>query len=194
MLKIDVVDYFNLIAVYFVLLILRGGLIFGSRPILRFLHKDKEPVTIADTLVMTWGGLRGAVGLALGIQVRRGRALGEDGIYRIGESDANRVLFFVAGIAFLTTCVNATTCPLLVDWLGITNLPEAEARMLQKFNQQLVHFSIAQNNPTEVTAQLQHMLAVIARDIENAHKHNLYKSGGFSADKQKNRKAQSASR
>merc|ERR1719424_1819185 len=97
MVVIDGADYINLVVIYAVLLILRGGLIFASRPLLRLLAADKEPVSVADALVMTWGGLRGAVGLALAIQVRRGMAEGEDGVRRMTESQAERVLFFVSG-------------------------------------------------------------------------------------------------
>lgn len=171
MVHIDPIDYLNLIAIYFFLLVVRGSLIFASRPLLQILHKDKAPVTAAEAAIMTWGGLRGAVGLALGMQVNRGKAANEDGIPQISQHDADRVLFFVAGIAFLTTCVNAPTCPALVTWLGITALPDAEARMLTKFNQQLVHFSCSQDNPPEVTEQLRLMLANIAHDIEKAKRH-----------------------
>jgi len=165
MVNIEIMDYLNLIVIYLVLLVLRGGFIFGSRPLLQLLHKDNEKLTVADAMVMTWGGLRGAVGLALGMQVARGRALGTDGVHRLEQSEANRVLFFVGGIAFLTTCVNASTCPMLVDWLGITSLPEADASLLQKFNNQLISFSQSQDNPAEVTQQLQAMLEGISRAI-----------------------------
>jgi NhaP-type Na+/H+ or K+/H+ antiporter len=168
MVHIEAIDYLNLIVVYFVLLILRGSLIFASRPLLQRLHKDKEALTPADALVMTWGGLRGAVGLALAIQVQHGRAVGSDGVYRISEDDANRVLFFVSGIAFLTTCVNATTCPYLVDYLGITNVPEAEARLLQKFNEQLLDHSRAANNPEEVNALLERMLEGVCSSLRTS--------------------------
>merc|ERR1740138_1268661 len=103
MVHIAFIDYINLIVIYIFLLVLRGSFIFASRPLLKLLHKDQQPLAVEDALVMTWGGLRGAVGLALGIQVRRGRAENDDGIPQIDEDTANRVLFFVAGIAFLTT-------------------------------------------------------------------------------------------
>ena len=40
------------------------------RPVLRLLHPDRLPLTWEDATVMSWGGLRGAVGLALAMQVR----------------------------------------------------------------------------------------------------------------------------
>jgi NhaP-type Na+/H+ or K+/H+ antiporter len=165
MLKIDAIDYLRLIFIYIVLTFLRGSLIFASRPLLKMLHRDKEPVSWQDATIMTWGGLRGAVGLALGMQVNRGKATNDAGVAQITDDDANRVLFFVAGIAFLTTCVNASTCPALVAWLGVTALPESEATMLYKFNQQMVHESATRNNPPAVTERLQQMLNEIAHSL-----------------------------
>merc|ERR1719478_1562328 len=71
MMEIDAIDYLHLLVLYIMLLICRGGLIFGSAfcGILKFLSMDKAPVSMAEAAVMTWGGLRGAVGLALAIQV-----------------------------------------------------------------------------------------------------------------------------
>lgn len=168
MVHIDPVDYINLIVIYVVLTVMRGALIFLSRPILKMLHRDKNPVTWEEATVMTWGGLRGAVGLALAMQVNRGKAADTLGVERITQTDADRVLFFVAGIAFMTTCVNASTCPALVTWLGITALPEAERKMLEKFNQQMVHFSMENENPPEVTMELEKLLSHIAYEITHA--------------------------
>mmetsp|Transcript_12306 Transcript_12306/g.19951 ORF Transcript_12306/g.19951 Transcript_12306/m.19951 type:complete len:821 (-) Transcript_12306:214-2676(-) len=81
---------------------------------------------------MTWGGLRGAIGLALAIQVARDRA--DDSIT---QSEAHHVLFFVSGIAALTLIVNATTCPILVKHLGITQMGSTKRKMLQMIAGQL---------------------------------------------------------
>merc|ERR1719158_2137466 len=81
---------------------------------------------------MTWGGLRGAVGLALAIQVAINRADG-----KLSEETGRRVLFYVGGIAALTLCVNATTCPALVRKLGLTKTPQARQAMLQRIHKQL---------------------------------------------------------
>jgi sodium/hydrogen exchanger 10/11 len=129
---VDPIDFVHLIVLYVVLLCVRALVIFGSRPILRWLSPDREPVPFADCLVMTWGGLRGAVGLALAIQVNSERALGN-----IEEDKAVRVLFFTGGIAALTLVINATTCPMLVNWLGITATCNARARVLLQIHRRL---------------------------------------------------------
>jgi len=161
-------------------LCLRATLLFSSRPILQYLHADKLPVTWQDATLMTWGGLRGAVGLALAIQVNNDRApmcvdpitgvTGTDscmftGAPQIHAKDAQRLLFFVSGVAFLTTLVNATTAPALVGKLGITALPAARQTLLKMFHQQLVNWSEDGGNPEEVTESLKHMLHEAAHHI-----------------------------
>lgn len=76
----------------------------------------------------------------------------------IEAKQAQRVLFFVAGIAFLTTMVNATTAPKLVQKLGITAMPQARIALVKMFHEQLVGWSTSSGNPPEVTHALKHML------------------------------------
>jgi len=130
---IDAIDVLHLLVIYVVLVIFRAAIMFGSRPILRLLSPDYTPVSAADAAVMTWGGLRGAVGLALSIQLMRDKAGGN-----IDDAEANKVFFFTAGIAFLTLIINATTCPKLVGWLGIARCPESKNRVLRELVQRLV--------------------------------------------------------
>jgi len=132
MIYIPAIDYLHLVVIYVVCTVIRGLLLILSRPILKFLSPHRQPVSIADAMVMTWGGLRGAVGLVLGIQVSLNRADG-----RISEMDGKRVLFYVGGVATLTLVVNATTCPKMVTMLGITRTPKARQQMLYKIFGQL---------------------------------------------------------
>lgn len=159
------INWLHLIVIYIVLLTVRATMLFGSRPILQYLHSDNKPVSWQDATLMTWGGLRGAVGLALAIQVNNGRAPNADGVPQIDEQDAQRLLFFVSGIAFLTTLINATSAPYLVAKLGITALPEARERMLRKFHEQLVLWSSDKKYPPEIVAALKHTLDEAAEEI-----------------------------
>jgi len=167
------INWLHLLVIYTFLMILRGSIFFGSRPLLKYLHADRLPVTWQDATLMTWGGLRGAVGLALAIQVNNGKApcvnaevckLTEPQIHK---DDAERLIFFVSGVAFLTTLVNATTAPSLVGKLGITALPAARQKLLKMFHQQLVNWSSDSNNPQEVTDSLKEMLHHAAVEIEH---------------------------
>merc|ERR1740115_661786 len=114
MVYIAAIDYLHLIVIYIACTLIRAGLLFSARPILTMLGKDNQEVTLADCAVMTWGGLRGAVGLALAIQVRINQAENDNGVKQISDMDGKRVLFYVGGIAAMTLCINAVTCPALV--------------------------------------------------------------------------------
>mmetsp|Transcript_9954 Transcript_9954/g.31619 ORF Transcript_9954/g.31619 Transcript_9954/m.31619 type:complete len:987 (+) Transcript_9954:94-3054(+) len=133
MIKTALADYGHLLLIYAVLVVLRFGLIILSRPLLALLGADGRPVPLADAIVMSWGGLRGAVGLALGIQVSRDQAGG-----KVDAENANRVLFYVGGVALLTLLINALTCPALVKWLQITQTPDTKRKLMAKIHQQLV--------------------------------------------------------
>ncbi|KAG1651400.1 Sodium/hydrogen exchanger 8 [Nymphon striatum] len=67
-------------------------------------------------VIMTWGGLRGAVGLCLALLVSQHNILLED------ESIGNKMLVHCAGIVILTLCINATTIKSLLDVLGMSDI------------------------------------------------------------------------
>jgi NhaP-type Na+/H+ or K+/H+ antiporter len=164
---IDFIDYIHLIVIYLFLLVLRGSLIFSSRPILRLLSFDGKEVSWQDAVVMTWGGLRGAVGLALAISVRLDRApeVCEPFAPQIDQKHAERLLFYVSGVAFLTMVVNATTAPYVVAKLGITATPQARQKLLRMFHSQLVLWSENGKHPKEVTTALTDMLKKAEEEI-----------------------------
>eukprot|EP00928_Gymnodinium_smaydae_P000309 TRINITY_DN10115_c1_g3_i3.p1 TRINITY_DN10115_c1_g3~~TRINITY_DN10115_c1_g3_i3.p1 ORF type:complete len:1055 (-),score=222.61 TRINITY_DN10115_c1_g3_i3:276-2990(-) len=155
-------DYFHLVVIYLVLVVIRGGMIFFSRPILEYLTEEGQPVTEADAMVMTWGGLRGAVGLALAIQVATDRAGGS-----IDAADAHRVLFYVGGIAALTLIINATTSPFLVEWLGITQMPEAKKELLLLFHDRMNYKANERQHKLgrEVGAIVDHALSDVRQNV-----------------------------
>ncbi|KAH6926392.1 hypothetical protein HPB50_018099 [Hyalomma asiaticum] len=68
-----------------------------------------------DAIIMTWGGLRGAVGLALALSVAESRYINRA---KIG----NKILIQVSGIVILTLLVNATTTNFLLRILGMNAL------------------------------------------------------------------------
>jgi len=166
MVHIESIYYFRLLLLYLFVMASRGVVIFASRPLLRCLSPEKQKVTFSDALVMTWGGLRGAVGLALAIQVSSDGAPDENGVKQIDDDKAELVLFFVSGIAFLTTMVNATTAPKLVEFLGIAGRPKAQTTLLKMMHNQLVKTSVKQDTPAPVTESLAHMLHKIEDHLD----------------------------
>jgi NhaP-type Na+/H+ or K+/H+ antiporter len=166
MYHIPVADYIHLLVIYVVLILVRGTLLFASRPILKRLGPDGDTIAAADLLVMTWGGLRGAVGLSLAITVNTERADGE-----ISDTDGQKVLFYVSGIAAMTLAINATTCPMLVQRLGITQMPRAKEQMLRVFTKRLRHLSNDKPHCGIVTRTIADMLDDVDHHMQNHNQH-----------------------
>jgi NhaP-type Na+/H+ or K+/H+ antiporter len=164
MIDMNPMDMVHLIAIYVACTLIRGLTLFVSRPILTMLS-PVSPVSPAEALVMTWAGLRGAVGLTLAIQVSVTQVGGV-----LSKEEANRVLFYVGGIALMTTVVNATTCPMLVKFLELAQLPETKAKMLLQLHKQLERTVKFQDHSEETGQSIRKMLAGIEESIMNHHK------------------------
>lgn len=147
------IDYFHVVVIWIILMFIRGLVLYMSRPVLKWLNEDRQSVTPAEAIVITWGGLRGALGLSLAIQVSIDRAGGG-----ISEQDAGRALFYVGGVAALTLIINATTCPMIVKKLGITRLEEEKRRMLLLMHRRLVELSAMGSQPPAVVHAIERML------------------------------------
>jgi len=154
-------DYFHLLVIYVILVAIRGSFTFGSRPILKLMDCE---VSFADALVMTWGGLRGAVGLALAIQVAMDKAGG-----KISAEDGERVLFFVGGVVLCTLVINAQTCPHLVQSLGVAKMASSRRRLLQIMYRQMTDmwFRVSEGKVSdEVNHKAEHMLDEVEKSLE----------------------------
>jgi len=169
-------DYGHLLVIYVVLTFIRGFVIFVSLPILAKLstgaakhphadrqHKQIQKLEFAEAIVLTWGGLRGAVGLALAMQVRQDRANGT-----LDIDDARRVLFYTGGIAFLTLVINATTCPFLVKFLGLVQTDSTKRRLLLGLYQQMLHKVEEENAKGSMNSLLKDMMEEISQKISAA--------------------------
>lgn len=75
-------------------------------------------ITFKKAIVLSWGGLRGAVALALALTVAQDQHMPRE----LGE----QILFLTAGIVVLTLLVNGTTMRLALQWLGLSSLPPAK--------------------------------------------------------------------
>ena len=99
-----------LVVLYIFVYLIRCAIIALFFPILRRIGYG---LTIRDSVVVVHGGLRGAVGLALAIQVQELSERAPDGQIQIGSDpelgvdDGNRILFFVSGIAGAWMCDDA---------------------------------------------------------------------------------------
>ncbi|WP_096086150.1 cation:proton antiporter [Agaribacterium haliotis] len=117
--------WFALFALYIALLIIRAASIGLFLPVLKRIgigiNRDK-------TLVLIWGGLRGAVALALALSLVQSKLL-EPHI-------ADQILFLCAGVVVLTLLINATSMVWLLRKLGLDKLPLAKQVTLNKARQQ----------------------------------------------------------
>ena len=148
-------DHFDLgqtvalgVASYALCCVYRGVVMFGVMPLFRKCHYGYD---WRDALVITWGGLRGAVGLALALAVygdsripgaRRsaavdmfgGRAAPLGGIHF-----QQVVLIHVSCAVLLTLLINAPSSGRLLKAIGLTKLSDERVTMLQRTQQQLLY-------------------------------------------------------
>ena len=120
-------DWFDLVIFYIIMTVARMIMIVTFMPML---SKSGYGLTWKESLVVCYGGLRGALGLALALIVAvddgftpRTRAL---------------VLFHMAGMATITLLVNGSTCSLLVRYLGIVQESEVRQRLKTNFMAELL--------------------------------------------------------
>ena len=86
--------------------------------------------TFEDSVVMVYGGLRGAIGLALALIVETEEAF--------SKIDRDRVLFLTCGIVVLTLVVNAPTVKYVVEYLGLNKPPSDTAALFKSATQHLI--------------------------------------------------------
>mmetsp|Transcript_100671 Transcript_100671/g.305501 ORF Transcript_100671/g.305501 Transcript_100671/m.305501 type:complete len:891 (-) Transcript_100671:47-2719(-) len=121
--NLEATDWLWLLFVYVAITAIRFGMMLVFLPLL---NRVGEAVSLQDAVVMTWGGLRGMVGLCLAILVQKDLAGG-----KLTQLDGDRILFLVGCIAALTLIVNATTSPGLTRVLGITGTPEGRTVLIR---------------------------------------------------------------
>lgn len=107
-------DLLILLLVYVALNLIRFAMITLFYPVMKRLGYG---LTKRESVILTWGGLRGALGMTLALMVSYTPGIPED-IRR-------QILFLTAGIVTLTLSVNATTMRWLLNRLGLTQIPNA---------------------------------------------------------------------
>ena len=119
------------VASYVVMTAIRGLVMFGAMPLLRRGHYG---FGWRDALVITWGGLRGAVGLALAVAVYGDKALQDvPGMFgaETGARFQQVVLLHVSMTVGLTLLLNAPTSAPLLKSIGLTKLTDDRLSRLQ---------------------------------------------------------------
>jgi len=120
--KLDSVEYWiSLIVLYIGITVIRAGSVGLFMPVLKRIGVG---ITKEKAIVLVWGGLRGAVSLALALIVAQNDSIPKE----IGD----QILFLTAGIVVLTILINGLTMEKLLAYLGLDKLPPAKEATVQK--------------------------------------------------------------
>jgi Na+/H+ antiporter len=106
-------------AVFIGIVVLRFALMALARP---FMNRLADPLTHRETALMAWGGLRGAVSLALALVVSQHP--------KVDPETGRQVLLLTGGVVLLTIVVNGSTMGWLLKRLGYGK-PPASDRLAQ---------------------------------------------------------------
>mmetsp|Transcript_6728 Transcript_6728/g.14764 ORF Transcript_6728/g.14764 Transcript_6728/m.14764 type:complete len:857 (+) Transcript_6728:153-2723(+) len=108
-------DILNILVVYVAMFAIRASMMVLFFPALRNPALGK-PSTVSDVMFATWGGLRGAVSMALALSLLHSTEQGET---TISADDSHRVFFLVGGVAAMTLLINATTSGMVLKKLQL---------------------------------------------------------------------------
>ncbi|GAA4650290.1 hypothetical protein GCM10023116_25730 [Kistimonas scapharcae] len=110
-----------LFVIFLGVLVIRSLAVLGLMP---FLSRLGVGINKEKAIVLTWGGLRGAVSMALALMVAANDSLPLD--------IRNQILFLTAGVVVLTIVINGGTMRLVMAKLGLDKLPKAKQKTLEK--------------------------------------------------------------
>ncbi len=112
-------DVLNLFIIYIGVHIVRAIVILVLYPLMKRIGYGLPK---KDAIVVWYGALRGAIGLALALMVA--------GESSIDQEIRDNFLFLTAGLVTLFSLINATTIKYLVNGLGLTKIAPAKALMM----------------------------------------------------------------
>jgi len=110
-----------ILAIYLGILVIRFVVTHIFKPFANMTTPD--PINNADVAVISWGGLRGAVSMALVLIIASKDTLGPGGL---PEFVRDKLLLITSGVVFLTIAVNGTTMGKLLSKLGFSDTPLGE--------------------------------------------------------------------
>jgi NhaP-type Na+/H+ or K+/H+ antiporter len=121
-------DFMVLGIIYVGIHVIRAFVILISYP---FMKNSGYGLPVKDAIVVWYGALRGAIGLALALMVAGIDSNDLAGTMEITVAEATTIkdqfLFIIAGTVTLTLLVNATTIKFLVTKLGLLDIPPVKA-------------------------------------------------------------------
>jgi NhaP-type Na+/H+ and K+/H+ antiporter len=163
------VDLLYIIMAYIFVMIVRAAMMFLSYPLLSWLGRG---CSATEAVFMVWGGLRGAVSMALALTLER---LVSSGDTTVRDVDSNRVFLIVGGVAGLTLLLNATTAANVLKWLGLVDQSMSkESKLVSQYVKKRIQdmalkfvFEIRKSDPVHFNFQVIARYCSILQDIEN---------------------------
>jgi len=142
------------LAMYAMMTLFRAAVMFGAIPL--FCH-GHYGYSWREAIVISWGGLRGAVGLALAMAIYNDGAITSPAArFMFGDSPGDRVPPAAAGIHFqqvvllhvsmtvvLTLLVNAPSSGVILKMIGLTRLSDDRVSMLRVAHEELRQEALA---------------------------------------------------
>ncbi|CAL8131728.1 unnamed protein product [Orchesella dallaii] len=123
-------DFPYLFLLYVTLHVMRLGMLLLFFPILNRLGYG---LSWESMIVMMWGGLRGAVGVCLALQVYQD-------VYLCDKANIGpKILFHTAGIVFLTLVINGTTTKGLLQTLKLTEVTAGQKEQMNAAVRRISH-------------------------------------------------------
>lgn len=119
-------DALVLLLIFIGLHVARLGTVYLFYPIMKRIGYG---LSLKDSVVLWWGGLRGAVGLSLALIVAIE--------HKIPIEIRSQVLFLTAGIVVLTSLINATTIRWLLDKLGLSKTGSIKTHLMHQSLKQI---------------------------------------------------------
>ena len=110
--KVGVREILCIVACYLGIMVIRFAVTFSARP---FFAAMRNPVDGDDAVVLAWGGLRGAVSLALALIIASND--------NISQPLRQQILVLTVGVVVLTILINGTTVGILLKKLRLTDPP-----------------------------------------------------------------------
>ena len=123
---------FLILGIFFIgIHIIRGIMLLMFYPLMK---KFGYGINRNETLVLWYGALRGAIGLALALVVLGidDKFISNDPV--LAQKIKNQFFFITSGLVTLTLLINATTIKFLLNYLGMTKIAPAKALMILSAN------------------------------------------------------------
>mmetsp|Transcript_17588 Transcript_17588/g.35978 ORF Transcript_17588/g.35978 Transcript_17588/m.35978 type:complete len:745 (-) Transcript_17588:890-3124(-) len=139
-------DWGYLALLYVLLMVIRMFLIYSFYPITKRIGIGTN---WKESLFAAYGGLRGAVGIALALSLHAETihftsSIPNESAQMSFRTSTAKVFGFTGGIAFLTLFINATTCGPLLIKLGLVTPTETRKKVLENYRQHMIQFTLVE--------------------------------------------------